>query len=89
MQRREENLRVAVRADVHKMAPEYPLDPMQLQGAHLSRLRGAVVGGFGQTPANIQRVGIVLQVLVTLCTKMPLARRGNQCPFSTGCGFAA
>ena len=26
-QREEENLRVAVRADVHRMAPEYPLDP--------------------------------------------------------------
>ena len=26
-QREEENLRVAVRADVHKMAPEYLLDP--------------------------------------------------------------
>ena len=26
-QREEENLRVAVRADVHRMAPEYPLNP--------------------------------------------------------------
>ena len=54
-QREEENLRVAVRADVHKMAPEYLLTPVQPQG-YISRLRSGVDGGYGRTPSKHREV---------------------------------
>ena len=50
-QREEKNLRVAVRADVHKMVPEYLLTPVQPQGC-ISRLRSGVDGGYGRTPSK-------------------------------------
>lgn len=88
-QKQEENLSVAVRADIHKIGPQYLLDPgaaprLQVQ----DQWWGWYCVGWNpeQAPRGLGLFSMRLGLPVPRC---PMSGRGHRCPFSSWCGLAA
>ena len=87
-QREEENLRVAVRADVSTRWPHNTSwTPVQLQG-RLSRLRAGVVGGFTETQQALRSLALFSRHLRLSVPRCLMSGRGHRSPLSIGCGFS-
>ena len=81
-QREEENLRVAVRADVHTRAPEYLWTHVQLQGCRC-RFRGGVDGVLVGTQSKHREFFWLLSGHQGLSApRCLISGRGHMCPFS-------